>query len=82
MSEKFTMTPTGHEGAHKLEHEFVPNREKAKEIYIRLDDERIAYRGKPGTPQARTWLSMKEGYRVEDLDDSHIVVWFGDERIN
>jgi len=30
MSEKFTMTPTGHEGAHKLEHEFVPNARKQK----------------------------------------------------
>ena len=30
--------------------------------------ERIAYRGKPGTPQAKTWISMKAGYEARDDD--------------
>jgi hypothetical protein len=35
---------------------------KAKVIYLLLDGERIAYRGKPNTPQAGTWVPMKLGY--------------------
>jgi hypothetical protein len=70
-------------GSPKLEFEFVPHQNKPKAIYLRLDGERIAYRGKPNTPQAATWVSMKSGYRVEDnaaLDS--VTVYFDDVRIN
>ena len=53
-------------GSPKLEFEFVPHQNKPKAIYLRLGGERVAYRGKPNTPQAATWVSMKSGYRVED----------------
>jgi hypothetical protein len=43
----------GCDTAHICEFEFVPDLENAKEIYIIFDGERIAYRGKPGTRQAK-----------------------------
>ena len=70
-------------GSPKLEFEFVPHQNRPKAIYLRLDGERIAYRGKPNTPQAAMWVSMKSGYRVEDntaLDS--VTVYFDDVRIN
>ena len=35
-------------------------------IYVVFHGVRIAKRGAPGTPQARTWLSLEPGYRVFD----------------
>ena len=35
-------------------------------IYVVFRGVRIAKRGAPGTPQARTWLSLEPGYRVFD----------------
>jgi hypothetical protein len=35
-------------------------------IYVVLDGVRIAKRGKPDTPQARTWISIEPGYVVRD----------------
>ena len=43
---------------------------------------RIAERGKPGTPQAKTWISFDPGYEVYDAPDlSEIVVGRTDPRI-
>jgi hypothetical protein len=39
---------------------------RADMIYVVWDGQRIAYRGLPGTPQARTWVSMVPGYEVTD----------------
>jgi hypothetical protein len=36
------------------------------EIYIELDGKRIAKRGYPDTPQARTWVALEPGYQVLD----------------
>jgi hypothetical protein len=35
-------------------------------MYVVFHGVRIAKRGAPGTPQARTWLSLVPGYRVFD----------------
>jgi hypothetical protein len=35
-------------------------------IYIVADGVRIAKRGKPGTPQAKTWISLEPGWNVLD----------------
>jgi hypothetical protein len=35
-------------------------------IYIVFDGVRIAKRGKPDTPQAKTWVSLVDGFRVLD----------------
>jgi len=35
-------------------------------LYVVFDGVRIAKRGKPGTMQARTWVSIEPGYVVRD----------------
>jgi hypothetical protein len=35
-----------------------------KDLYFVFDGKRIAKRGAPGTPQARTWVSLEPGYTV------------------
>ena len=45
------------------------------DIYVVYDGIRIAQRGKPGTPQAKTWISLEPGYEVFNTPDlSEIVV--------
>ena len=45
------------------------------DIYVIYDGVRIAERGKPGTPQAKTWISLEPGYVVYDTPNlSQIVV--------
>jgi hypothetical protein len=52
------------------------------DIYVVYDGIRIAQRGKPGTPQAKTWISLEPGYVVYDAPDlSQIVVGRTDPRI-
>jgi hypothetical protein len=36
------------------------------EVYLEMNGVKIARRGAPGTPQARTWVSLEPGYRVLD----------------
>jgi hypothetical protein len=46
-----------------------------KDMYFVYDGVRIAQRGKPGTPQAKTWIPIEPGYEVYDNEDfSEIVV--------
>ena len=52
------------------------------DIYVVYDGIRIARRGKPGTPQAKTWISLEPGYEVFNTPDlSEIVVGRTDPRI-
>jgi hypothetical protein len=45
------------------------------DIYVIYDGVRIAKRGKPGTPQDETWISLEPGYAVFNTPDlSEIVV--------
>jgi hypothetical protein len=39
------------------------------DIFIVYDDRRVAKRGKPGTPQAKTWVSLEPGIVVLDNAD-------------
>ena len=36
----------------------------AHDMFVVFDGKRIAKRGRPGTPQAGTWVSLEPGYRV------------------
>jgi hypothetical protein len=65
----------GADSNHSCEVEFWPSQKKMKEIYIRFDDQRIAYRGHPDTPQAGTWVAIDKRYRVRG-DYDHVVVEF------
>jgi len=41
---------------------------------VREDGVLIAKRGKPGTPQAKTWISLEPGYVVYSDDAGELVV--------
>jgi hypothetical protein len=43
------------------------------DLFVVFDGKRIARRGRPGTPQARTWVSLEPGYSVFS-DEKSIVV--------
>jgi hypothetical protein len=45
-----------------------------EDLYIVADGVKIAKRGRPGTPQARTWISLEPGWRVLDQDDGGVVI--------
>lgn len=36
-----------------------------EDVYVVIDGLKVAKRGRPGTPQARTWISLEPGWRVE-----------------
>src|SRR5262249_10873021 len=70
-------------GSPGLEFEFVPHKNNLKKIYLRLNGKRIAYRGRPNSPRAATWVSIWFGYKVKDnAARDGVVVYFGDVRIN
>jgi hypothetical protein len=53
-----------------------------QDIYVVYDGVRIAKRGKPGTHQAKTWISLEPGYVVYDAPHlSEIVVGCTDPSI-
>jgi hypothetical protein len=37
------------------------------DVFVVVDGVRVAKRGRPGTAQARTWVSLEPGWRVLDL---------------
>ena len=39
------------------------------DLFIEIDGVRIAQRGYPDTPQAKTWVSLEPGYVVRDVDE-------------
>jgi hypothetical protein len=57
----------------------------SKDLFVVFDGVRIAKRGRPGTPQARTWISLEPGYAVYDDpaagEHGSIVVECKDERV-
>jgi len=51
-----------------------------KDLFIERGGVRIAKRGHPGTPQARTWISLEPGFSVRDTPNyKGIVVEFKPE---
>jgi predicted peroxiredoxin len=45
------------------------------EIFVVADGVRIAKRGKPGTPQTKTWISLEPGWEVfSNADHSKITI--------
>jgi hypothetical protein len=70
------------DGGPTCEFEFVPSVKRARLLYVRLDGRRIAVRGRPGTPQARTWVSLEPGYRVLDAPNREIVIEYNGARVH
>jgi hypothetical protein len=47
------------------------------DIFVIVDGVKIAKRGRPGTPYAKTWVSLEPGWAVLDLHDE----WSGERAI-
>ena len=48
-----------------------------KDVFVVVDGIRVARRGYPGTPEARTWVSVEPGWQVLDSDEGIIVLHNG-----
>jgi hypothetical protein len=57
----------------KAEHE-VRVVSTGKDIFIFCDGIKIAKRGHPGTPQAKTWVSLEPGWEVLDAANGDLLV--------
>ena len=44
-----------------------------KDVFVAVDGVRVARRGYPGSPQARTWVSVEPGWEVLDSDEGIII---------
>jgi hypothetical protein len=44
-----------------------------KGLWVTFDGKRIAKRGRPGTPQAKTWISLEPGYNVYSSTDLSVL---------
>jgi hypothetical protein len=44
--------------------EETENPDRPVDMFVEFDGKRIAKRGHPGTPQAKTWVSLEPGYVV------------------
>jgi hypothetical protein len=42
-----------------------------EDIFVIADGVKIAKRGRPGTPQAATWVSLEPGWTVRDCRDTY-----------
>ena len=50
-------------------------RNDGKEVFVVFDGVKIAKRGRPGTREAGTWVSIRPGWSVHDeLDGRELVV--------
>jgi hypothetical protein len=45
-----------------------------RDMFIIFNGVKIAKRGHPGTPKAKTWISLEPGYTVLDGDGEIVVV--------
>lgn len=55
----------------------------ADDIFVLLDGRRIAKRGKPNTPHARTWVSLEPGVIVfDDADPTAIAITIDGVRVH
>lgn len=53
-----------------------------EDIFVSVDGVKIAKRGSPGTPQAKTWVSLEPGWAVLDLGAGAIEVRYDGARIH
>ena len=44
------------------------------DMFIVANGNKVAQRGKPGTPQARTWVSLEPGWSVFDSDNLEMLI--------
>jgi hypothetical protein len=44
-------------------------------LFVCINGKRIAQRGQPGSPQAKTWVAIEPGWTVLD-EPGELVVWY------
>ena len=62
---------------HSMEHEQITEIETVDhgtDSFVIADGVTIAKRGRPGTPQAGTWISLEPGWRVLDESDLSAII--------
>lgn len=52
------------------------------DIFVVVDGVRIAQRGHPGTPQARTWVSLEPGWTVRDCQSGDLEIEHNGVRVH
>ena len=67
--------------AEDSEHECSVERD-GHDLFVVFDGKRIAKRGKPGTLQAGTWVSLEPGYVVMTMDRKTLYVEYKDARVH
>jgi hypothetical protein len=73
---------SGQDTSHSCAFECVPSSKKPREIYIVFDGQRIAKRGVRLATGEPGWISLIEGYEVEDVTADQFVIYFHGERQN
>ena len=54
-----------------------------EDLFVVVDGVKIAKRGKPGTPQAKTWISLEPGWTVRGAPDlGHIEIEYDSVRVH
>jgi hypothetical protein len=53
-----------------------------RDLFVVVDGIRVAYRGRPGTSAAGTWVTLVEGYTVNSPEDHTIEVLVHGRRVN
>jgi hypothetical protein len=53
-----------------------------RDIFVVVDGVRIARRGRPGTPEAGTWVSLESGWTVTSNDDHSEMEIIRDMRVH
>jgi hypothetical protein len=62
----------------------VPSRtmvSDGSDIFVLIDGVKIARRGYPGTPQARTWVTPEPGWQVFDVPPDQLEVTYNGEHV-
>jgi hypothetical protein len=44
-----------------------------QDVFVIFDNKRVARRGRPGTPQAGTWVSLEPGFAVHSNEDHSVI---------
>ena len=47
-------------------------------LFIRVDGVKIAKRGHPDTPHAKTWIPLEPGWTVRDVDPNGLEISYND----
>jgi hypothetical protein len=67
----------GKQNASKSTHPECKIVSEGSDLFVVLDGVKIAKRGHPGTPHAKTWISLEPGWVVRSTNEPMIVEYKG-----